>query len=58
MSDDRARERAAERERARRRDLVFGRALPDTTGDERDDEPPEGSNREEWLRRNVPPHHG
>ena len=52
---------AAEAERRRRRALVFGDVLPDATTDERGDgwserEPREGS--DEWLRRQVPPHHG
>lgn len=50
---------------------IFGDALPDTTSDERDDaergatsgasaDASGGSaeRREEWLRRQVPPHHG
>jgi hypothetical protein len=48
-------------ERRRRRAQVFGDVLPETTRDERGDgwserEPVEGS--DEWLRRQVPPHHG
>ena len=48
-------------ERRRRRAQVFGDVLPDGTRDERGDgwserEPAEGS--DEWLRRQVPPHHG
>jgi hypothetical protein len=40
---------------------VFGDVLPEGTSDERGDgwserEPREGS--DEWLRRQVPPHHG
>jgi hypothetical protein len=51
----------AEVERRRRRALVFGDVLPDATTDERGDgwserEPREGG--DEWLRRQVPPHHG
>jgi hypothetical protein len=47
--------------RRRRRARIFGDVLPEGTRDERGDgwserEPPEGS--EEWLRRQVPPHHG
>jgi hypothetical protein len=45
----------------RRRAEVFGDVLPEGTRDERDDgwserEPREAT--EEWLRRQVPPHHG
>ena len=48
-------------ERRRRRAQVFGDVLPDGTSDERGDgwserEPAEAS--DEWLRRQVPPHHG
>jgi hypothetical protein len=52
-------------ERRRRRARVFGDVLPDSTGDERGDgwgDPEPGSNGrdpgEEWLRGQVPPHHG
>ncbi len=51
-----------EAERRRRRALVFGDVLPDSTRDERGDgwserEPGrEGS--DEWFRGQVPPHHG
>lgn len=43
--------------RRRRLDAVFGDVLPDTTRDERD---PERSPRsdDDWLRDQVPPHHG
>jgi hypothetical protein len=45
--------------RRRRRAQVFGEVLPDSTSDERGDgwgdrEP----DTDEWLRRQVPPHHG
>ena len=51
----------SEAERRRRRAKVFGEVLPEGTSDERGDgwsehEPREGS--DEWLRRQVPPHHG
>ena len=52
----------SEDERRRRRARVFGDVLPEGTRDDRADawserDPgPEGS--EEWLRRQVPPHHG
>lgn len=47
-------------ERRARLDAVFGDVLPDTTSDERDpgtalDEDDAG---DEWLRAQVPPHHG
>jgi hypothetical protein len=47
-------------ERRRRLAAVFGDVLPDTTSDERDDD---GSRRtptdgDDWLRDQVPPHHG
>lgn len=46
-------------ERRRRLAKVFGDTLPDTTSDEREPEAPEGgSASEEWLKRQVPPHHG
>jgi hypothetical protein len=38
---------------------VFGEVLPDTTTDERTgDEAGPDSGSDEWLRANVPPHHG
>ena len=56
-SGDRAHREA---ERRRRRARVFGDVLPDGTSDERDDSG--GGAREggsdDWLRRQVPPHHG
>ncbi len=48
-----------EDERRRRRAAVFGDVLPDTTADERGDGEAGGRDAsEEWLRRQVPPHHG
>jgi hypothetical protein len=49
---------AAETEWQRRRRLaaVFGDVLPETTSDERDES--DSGMAEEWLRRQVPPHHG
>ena len=46
--------------RRRRLAAVFGDPLPETTADERDDRPPAESERaaEDWLRDQVPPHHG
>lgn len=45
-------------ERKRRLARIFGDVLPDTTRDERDD--PETAERgsDDWLRSQVPPHHG
>lgn len=63
MSDPGAEGSGAEDDEARRRRLrqqVFGDVLPDTTADERDEgapDPAEGGH-DEWLRSNVPPHHG
>lgn len=45
--------------RRRRRAAVFGDVLPETTGDERGDAGERGgTGSEEWLRAQVPPHHG
>jgi hypothetical protein len=45
---------------ARRKRLaaVFGDVLPETTGDERAPREEGGDRGEDWLRRQVPPHHG
>lgn len=64
MSDDER--RTPEREegmsaawrRRRRLDAVFGDVLPGTTGDERDTEVPATRSGDDWLREQVPPHHG
>ena len=47
-------------ERKRRLAAVFGDVLPDTTSDERDDADTAGpvDAGEEWLKAQVPPHHG
>ena len=52
-----------DRARAERRDAVFGDVLPDATSDEAGDgwgdhEPPGAGAGDEWLRGQVPPHHG
>lgn len=49
-----ARERAAEAARLAR---IFGEVLPETTGDERGTGST-GRDNDEWLRSQVPPHHG
>lgn len=58
---DREKRRSAAEEaaRRRRRAQVFGDVLPDRTGDERGDgwgDRESGS--DDWLRGEVPPHHG
>lgn len=49
-------------ERRRRLAAVFGELLPETTNDERDgSDDRDGTDEErgdEWLRSQVPPHHG
>lgn len=48
-------------ERRARLDRVFGDVLPETTSDERDPGVRSGDDSdpgEEWLRAQVPPHHG
>ncbi|QIG41469.1 hypothetical protein G5V58_00615 [Nocardioides anomalus] len=47
----------ADWERKRRLAEVFGDALPETTADERDDAEPARTS-DDWLREQVPPHHG
>ena len=68
MSDDPPAERAekqsaerAEADRRRRRARIFGDVLPETTGDDRADaleRDADGAGNDDWLRRQVPPHHG
>ena len=49
----------ADWERARRLAEVFGDVLPESTGDDRDDESPRSDgDKDAWLRAQVPPHHG
>ncbi|UUW91905.1 MULTISPECIES: hypothetical protein [Pimelobacter] len=48
-------------ERKRRLAEVFGDALPETTSDERDDRDQaadRGAGHDQWLKSQVPPHHG
>jgi hypothetical protein len=52
---------ASEAERRRRRARIFGDVLPETTRDDRADAGERESGGEpgdDWLRRQVPPHHG
>ena len=61
MTDPRGSDARSRREAERRRRLaeVFGDALPETTRDERDpDGPREGRDQDQWLKDQVPPHHG
>ncbi len=54
------RRREAARER-RRRAEVFGDVLPDATEDDKpeaSDDGPAARDRDDWYRREVPPHHG
>ncbi|HEX6246917.1 MAG TPA: hypothetical protein VFZ64_03520 [Nocardioidaceae bacterium] len=56
-------ELAAEAERRRRIAAIFGDPLPDRTRDEcaetrGDDRPAAGPGNDDWLRSQVPPHHG
>lgn len=53
----------AEAERRRKMAAIFGDVLPDKTRDETaegrgDDGPRGGAGDDEWLRNQVPPHHG
>lgn len=49
-----------EEREARRRRLaeVFGDVLPDQTSDDTEPETTKPDRSEDWLRRQVPPHHG
>lgn len=51
-------EQSAEERRRRLREKVFGEVLPETTSDEARDEDAAAESTEEWLKRQVPPHHG
>ena len=47
-------------QRRARLDAIFGDTLPDTTSDEREPGPDrdEQGRGDDWLREQVPPHHG
>jgi hypothetical protein len=45
-------------QRRRRLAAVFGDVLPETTSDEREPGETEGRSGDDWLRAQVPPHHG
>jgi hypothetical protein len=49
-------EEETEWQRRKRLAAVFGDVLPETTSDERDES--DSGTSEEWLKRQVPPHHG
>jgi len=55
-------ERDRQAERRRRIAAAFGDALPESTRDESvegwGERPPSGAGDDEWLRSQVPPHHG
>jgi hypothetical protein len=55
MTDEKPKE--TEWERKRRLAKVFGDVLPETTTDDRDDDEP-GKGSDDWLKSQVPPHHG
>lgn len=59
MSDDERPELTAEERRRRKQRLaeIFGDVLPEQTSDDTETPTPASSN-DEWLRRQVPPHHG
>ena len=44
--------------RKRRLAEVFGEVLPDQTGDDATEPETQPDGAEEWLKRQVPPHHG
>ena len=48
----------SEWERRKRRAEVFGETLPETTAAERDESPTRERDSDQWLREQVPPHHG
>ena len=45
-------------QRRRRLAAVFGDVLPETTSDERDPSDDGATSGDDWLRAQVPPHHG
>ncbi|MFC5731025.1 MULTISPECIES: hypothetical protein [Nocardioides] len=53
-------EREPEWKRQQRLAEIFGDVLPSVTSDERDDAPPtkDDSAADQWLKAQVPPHHG
>jgi hypothetical protein len=55
-SDDLSPEQRADRRR--RLAEVFGDTLPEQTRDDTDEPSTRAGEAEEWLRRQVPPHHG
>ena len=44
--------------RRRRLARIFGDVLPDTTADERDERGERPRSSDDWLKSQVPPHHG
>ena len=45
-------------QRKRRLAAIFGDVLPEGTSDDRDESSGGSGTSEEWLKRQVPPHHG
>ena len=59
MTDQSGTPPETEWERKRRLAAVFGDVLPDTTSDEREPgRSPDANASDEWLKAQVPPHHG
>lgn len=56
-SDERQRRAREEAARKRRLAEVFGDVVPEQTSDDAAPDEP-GENRDEWFKRQVPPHHG
>ncbi|MFD6857022.1 hypothetical protein ACFWCF_06720 [Rhodococcus sp. NPDC060090] len=57
-SDNTAEEKSRARIDRARLARIFGDALPDTTKDERGVDEERSGDSDEWLKRQVPPHHG
>ena len=59
VTDEKKAPAEPEWKRRQRLAAIFGDVLPDATADNRDLEDPRSSrDNEEWLKRQVPPHHG
>lgn len=59
MSDQDGRTPETDWERRRRLAAVFGDVLPESTTDDKDPDEGDGPDKsEDWLKSQVPPHHG